>query len=88
MRRWQRSERERVVSRQGVDGEGRRENEEKRANGTRADRVAKTTGSQVIIKCNQYFTYFSRRSEGCHPCIPLQVSAQDLPSFLPRPNVA
>lgn len=27
-------------------------------------RVAKTLGSQVIIKCNQYFTYFSRSAEG------------------------
>lgn len=43
------------------------ENAEKRVaseGGTRVDRVAKTTGSQVIIKCNQYFTYFSREAEG------------------------
>lgn len=49
------------------------ENAEKRVaseGGTRVDRVAKTTGSQVIIKCNQYFTYFSREAEG-RPSIPL-----------------
>lgn len=44
-----------------------RERAEKRVaseGGTRVDRVTKTTGSQVIIKCNQYFTYFSRKAEG------------------------
>lgn len=54
--------------RRGVDGSGGCKNARRvKAGGTRVDRVAKTTGSQVIIKCNQYFTYFSRKSEGCLP---------------------
>ena len=53
-----------------------------RASGTRVDRVAKTTGSQVIIKCNQYFTYFSRKLEGCFPWIPYKFPRGLLP-FLP-----
>jgi len=44
-----------------------REEGGEREGGTRVDRVAKTTGSQVIIKCNQYFTYFSREVEGRFP---------------------
>lgn len=50
-------------------------------NGTRVDRVAKTTGSQVIIKCNQYFTYFSRKLEGCFPWIPYKFPYGLLRSF-------
>lgn len=65
----------------GVDGSGRvRENAKRaRARGARVDRVAKTTGSQVIIKCNQYFTYFSRKSEGRYPSIPYKLPRPPLP---------
>ena len=46
----------------GCEKRGVSEKERKRDKG--GTRVAKTPGSQVIIKCNQYFTYFPRSAEG------------------------